>query len=344
MSASPGEAPGLLCLGRRCQHGSVNPRARRTSAWTVVLLLGTLAACRAPAALPHERFPAGHEIVVCGERVPVEAPVVLWTMAPFYDAHAERPRFREEGVVGKRYQPGRAARSAELAMAVERDGWTLANLREQIDLFVLHYDACGTSRACFRVLQDERRLSVHFLLDLDGTIYQTLDLREHAWHARAANPRSIGIEIAHVGAFPPEERDKLARWYEWTEDGLRLTLPPAAGDGGLRTPFGGRPAREELVRGPIHGTVLLQPDFTNEQYRSLAALTAALTRVFPRIELAVPRQSDGSLRTDALSDDEEATFHGVLGHFHLQTDKRDPGPAFDWERLLAEARAHALLP
>jgi len=276
--------------------------------------------------------------------MPVDAPVVLWTMEPYYDAYAERPRFATEGALEKRYEPGRDAITPELATAVARDGWTRAHLAEQVDLFVLHYDACGTSRACFRVLQDERQLSVHFLLDLDGTIYQTLDLREQAWHARAANPRSIGVEIAHVGAFPPGERARFARWYEWTEDGVRLRLPPAVGDGGLRTSFGGRPAREELVSGPIHGATFVQPDFTDEQYRSLAALAAALARVFPRIELAAPRDASGAVRRDALGDEEELAFHGILGHYHLQTDKRDPGPAFDWERFLAEARALVLRP
>jgi N-acetyl-anhydromuramyl-L-alanine amidase AmpD len=316
----------------------------RALALTVALFLGVLAACRAPQTHPRERFPVCNEIVVCGEHVPVDAPVVLWTMEPLYDAYREGPRFAAEGEAGKRYQPGRSARTSELAAEVERDGWTRAHLAEQVDLFVLHYDACGTSRACFRVLQDERKLSVHFLLDLDGTIYQTLDLREQAWHARAANPRSIGVEIAHVGAFPPGERGALARWYEWTEDGVHLRLPPAAGDGGLRTSFSGRPARDELVRGTIHGAELVQPDFTDEQYRSLAALAAALTRVFPSIELDAPRDASGAVRRDALSDDEEAAFHGVLGHYHLQTDKRDPGPAFDWERFLAEARAQAVQP
>jgi N-acetyl-anhydromuramyl-L-alanine amidase AmpD len=310
----------------------------------VALLLGALAACRAPLAPPRERFPAGNEIVVCGERVQVDAPVVLWTMEPFYDAYREGPRFAAGGEPGKRYRPGREARTNELAAAVERDGWTRAHLAEEVDLFVLHYDACGTSRTCFRVLQDERKLSVHFLLDLDGTIYQTLDLREQAWHARAANPRSIGVEIAHVGAFPPGERDVLGLWYEWTEEGVRLRLPPATGDGGLRTAFSRRPAREALVSGPIHGASFVQPDFTPEQYRSLAALAAALARVFPRIELDAPRDASGEVRTDALSDAEEADFHGILGHYHLQTDKRDPGPAFDWERFLAEARARAASP
>jgi N-acetyl-anhydromuramyl-L-alanine amidase AmpD len=213
-----------------------------------------------------------------------------------------------------------------------------------VSQFVLHFDVCGISRNCFRVLQDERKLSVHFLLDLDGTLDQALDLREQAWHARAANPRSIGVEIAHVGAFPPGEREALARWYQWTEAGVRLTLPPAAGDGGLRTNYSERPARDELVSGPIHGATFVQPDFTPEQYRSLAALAAALERALPRIELEVPRQADGTVRTDALSDEEEAAFHGILGHYHLQTDKRDPGPAFDWERFLTMARALRLRP
>jgi N-acetyl-anhydromuramyl-L-alanine amidase AmpD len=37
------------------------------------------------------------------------------------------------------------------------------------------------------------------MLDLDGTIYQTLDLKERASHATIANSRSIGIEIANMG-------------------------------------------------------------------------------------------------------------------------------------------------
>ena len=32
-------------------------------------------------------------------------------------------------------------------------------------------------------------------------------------------------------------------------------------------------------------------------------------------------------------------FAGALGHFHVQRNKFDPGPAFDWKRLVAETRA-----
>ena len=31
-------------------------------------------------------------------------------------------------------------------------------------------------------------------------------------------------------------------------------------------------------------------------------------------------------------------FHGILGHYHIQENKTDPGPALDWNRLIAEAR------
>jgi len=296
-----------------------------------------LAACRAaPAEALTHRFPAGNVLVVAGERVPVDAPVVLWTEEPFYDAYREGPRFAAEGKIEKRYRPGREPRTPELADAVARDGWSRANLAEQVDLFVLHYDACGTSKTCFRVLQDERILSVHFLLDVDGTLYQTLDLAETAWHARAANPRSIGVEIAHVGAFPPGERERLERWYEWREQGTRIR-PERLESADVRThPFEARPAREPFVRGAIHGESLLQPDFTPEQYRSLAALARALHEVFPRIALDAPRDATGAVRMDALTDAEEAEFSGILGHYHLQTNKLDPGPAFDWERFLGE--------
>jgi len=304
-----------------------------------VLPLLLLAACRAPAPSP-ERFPAGHAIVVCGERVPIDAPVCLWTMAPFYDAYAEGPRFSAEGPAGKRYQPGRTPPTPELAAAVERDGWTRAHLAEAVDLFVLHYDAGGTSRSCFRVLQDERQLSVHFLLDLDGTLYQTLDLAEQAWHARAANPRSIGVEIAHVGAYPPGERAALERTYEWTEDGPRVR-PERLGDSQRRSDCVARPARATWVRGAIHGAALVQPDFTAAQYETLAALAATLSRELPRIELEAPRDDAGRVRQDALSEAEARAFHGVLGHHHLQTDKRDPGPAFDWDAFLRAARRRA---
>ena len=76
---------------------------------------------------------------------------------------------------------------------------------------VIHYDAVGSSERCFRALHDNRGLSSHFLLDLDGTIYQTLDLRERAFHAKDRNDSSVGIEIANIGAHSTPKL--LQAWY-----------------------------------------------------------------------------------------------------------------------------------
>ena len=40
-----------------------------------------------------------------------------------------------------------------------------------------------------------------------------------------------------------------------------------------------------------------------------------------------------------LPDAELAAYQGVLGHYHIQTNKTDPGPALQWEKLMTEARA-----
>ncbi|MEM7313730.1 MAG: peptidoglycan recognition family protein, partial [Planctomycetota bacterium] len=209
-----------------------------------------------------------------------------------------------------------------------------------VDQFVIHYDVCGTSRQCFKVLHDLRGLSVHFMLDIDGTIYQTLDLKERAWHATISNSRSIGIEIANIGAYPPSNMRMLNQWYKPDRDGNpRIMLPQSMGDGGVLTrDFVGRPIRKAPVTGTIQGEELVQYDLTPEQYRSLVKLTATLCRVFPRIQCDYPRDEEGKLIPRKLSDERLKKYEGILGHYHVQSNKTDPGPAFQWEKLIDESR------
>ena len=47
------------------------------------------------------------------------------------------------------------------------------------------------------------------------------------------------------------------------------------------------------------------------------------------------------MRGEKLADAELRAFRGALGHWHVQANKFDPGPAFDWDRY--EARTRALL-
>jgi len=284
----------------------------------------------------------GDEIVVCGQLFHTGAPVVLWMDPGGYDAYRSHCRFNPDQDAPTKPVSDSPARFGswrrhvpeDVAEHVRAEGWDLDLLQQYVDLFVLHYDACGTSRRCFKVLQDMRGLSVHFMLDVDGTIYQTLDLKERAWHAGTANDRSVGVEIANIGAYG--NMKTLNEWYARDAVGRPyLTVPERYGDPGIRTPdFVAHPARDEVVTGEINGRELMQYDLTDAQYESLIKLTATLCEVLPRIRPDYPRDPQGDLRTSVLTDEEMENFSGILGHWHVIKSKVDPGPAFDWDRLL----------
>lgn len=296
----------------------------------------------------------GDEIVVAGQYVHTGTKVVLWTDPGGYDAYRVERRFAplnesdwktsSEAVeylkTPNRYNLRTNNLTPEEIERVRGGGWDLATLQKAVDQFVLHYDVCGVSRTCFKVLHDHRCLSVHFMLDIDGTIYQTLDVKERAWHATSSNGRSVGIEIANMGAYSRADDKALKEWYGKDADGrTRITIPERLGDGGVLTPnFVGRPARNEPVVGEVQGRTLVQYDFTPEQYKALAHLTAALTKVLPQIKCDYPRDADGKLITRKLDDEQLQKYQGVIGHFHIQTNKTDPGPALDWDYLINTAR------
>ncbi len=312
--------------------------------FTGFVLLASGCAIPQPFGRPGEPLKrSGDEIVVCGRLFHTGAPVVLWTDPGGYDAYRAECRFTpdrqfpsnpvSDSVI--RYSTFRGHLPDETAQQVIEHGWDVETLRQYVDLFVYHYDVCGTSRRCFEVLHDIRGLSVHFMLDVDGTIYQTLDLKERAWHAGSANDRSIGIEIANIGAYP--DMNTLNEWYAADEQGRTLlTLPDRlASNSGIRTPgFAARPSRNDVVEGELQGKTLYQYDLTDAQYDSLIKLNATLCRVLPRIRPDYPRDAEGRLRTSVLTPDELANFSGLVGHFHITDNKVDPGPAFNWDRVV----------
>ncbi len=229
-------------------------------------------------------------MVAAGQFVHTGTPVVLWMDPGGYDAYRVERRFSlfdesswETSKVAvkslttpNRYGLRGHVLSHDEVERVRGGGWDLSLLQEKVDQLVIHFDASGTSRQCFQALHDVRGLSVHFMLDLDGTIYQTLDLKERAWHATSSNSRSIGIEIANVGAYPPAQEENLREWYQPDASGqVRIVVPTrrqwagahrgAGAPGRRRRAHAGlcRPAGTTGAGGrrrPGHGTDAIRPD------------------------------------------------------------------------------------
>jgi N-acetylmuramoyl-L-alanine amidase len=334
-----------------------------------VLLTAVIGGCASTPRLGDETTRRGDEIIIAGRMFHTGSPVVLWSDPGGYDGYRTEKRFvpwaraafrlptegqRSDGPstparYGVRFAPGNqdGPLSPDDFERIRGGAWDLPTLQSVVDQFVLHYDVCGVSRQCFRILHDIRGLSVHFMIDIDGTIYQTLDVKEKAWHATVSNDRSVGVEIAHMGAYGPGEKNPLAQWYApidpaRPELGTRITIPPTLDGGGVRTPnFVGSPRLPMQLSGVIHDRELSGYDYTPEQYESLINLTVALSMALPRIELEYPRSASGQLLTTNLSPDALKTFRGVLGHYHIQANKIDPGPMLDWDYLMREARSRA---
>jgi hypothetical protein len=172
-----------------------------------------------------------------------------------------------------------------------RGGWQPRDQEDgsAVDLLVLHWDECVSSTHCFAVLL-QRGLSVHLMVDADGLVYQALDLAvARAYHARTHNERSVGIEVQN--ALLPADFAQPEGERGWVEE----TLP-----------------HTDSVWGHL--------DFTAAQHRTLEQLAPWLC-AHMHIPAVLPRDAKGHVPTTLCT----LPFSGVCGHYHLQTDKVDPG-------------------
>ena len=286
--------------------------------------------------------------MVCGQLYHTTTRVVLWTDPGGYDAYRVEPRFAPLDPAARkaaastltsrvtRFGLRQKGLTADEIEKVRGGGWDLPTLARVVDQFVIHFDAAGTSKRCFQILQDRRGLSVHFMLDLDGTIYQTLDAKESAWHATIANGRSIGVEVANIGAYPIDGPDPLAATYRPDPSGRSLSPAPIR----LATPAGccGPVVTKSLwerFRGRGSSNTTSRPSNTRRSRSSQPRSASS----FPKIRPDYPRDEIGALVTHKLPDADYARYQGILGHYHVQTNKVDPGPAFQWEQFLKSTRS-----
>lgn len=78
----------------------------------------------------------------------------------------------------------------------------------RIDMLVLHYTGMETMEGALARLCDPAvKVSAHYLVDEDGTVFRLVDEARRAWHAGAAcwagatniNDRSVGVELVNPG-------------------------------------------------------------------------------------------------------------------------------------------------
>jgi len=157
-------------------------------------------------------------------------------------------------------------------------------------MMVLHWTGGeGGAEQVARTLA-KRRLSVDFVVEKDGTIYQlnTNIAGRYTLHAGRANKASVGVEIVNYG-------------YRAT----KLLVPRKGRD---------RTLQDQV----IHGRKRKVAGFTNQQVLSVLRLTEWFCDEFD-----VPRQIPAS--STELSEEDYRRFTGICGHLHVTKKKTDPG-------------------
>ncbi len=182
--------------------------------------------------------------------------------------------------------------------------------KRKIRYFVNHWDVCLSSRSCQDIL-DKRGISVHFLIDNDGTIYQTLDLQHAAWHAGSArtNRASAGVEITN--AF----YTKYQAWYVKNGHGKRPIVSDAWVHGNKLEPFTG---------------------FYPVQIEALKALWQAI-HIATGIPYDTPLNQFEKTSTKYVQDVAYGKFSGFVSHYHVSKNKIDCA-GLDIQELLKDIK------
>src|ERR1041385_8435935 len=192
--------------------------------------------------------PSGN-LIIAGQVFHIDAPVVNWREPPYWDATREvcqptatdpSPPCLPGGVPYGKLPMGPYTKRYSLRPMLRHFGMNppLEAVKSAIRQFVVHHDGCSSSDMCFSVLQNERGLSVHFLLDNDGTIYQTIDLGLMAYHASEWNIYSIGVELCNRGdAF------NVPTFYDSGHAGPKRNITPCKINGNTMRAFDYTPAQ-----------------------------------------------------------------------------------------------------
>lgn len=269
---------------------------------------------------------ASGNLIIASQYFKVDAPVINFREPPYWDATREfcmptatdpAPQCKPGGVpYGKLPTPYTKRYSTRPMLRRYGTNPPLEAVKSVIRQFVVHHDGCSSADMCFSVLQNERGLSCHFLIDNDGTIYQTIDLALMAYHASEWNVSSIGVELCNRG-----DAKKEPSYYQNGKHGPKRDVKPCR----------------------INGHTILAFDYTPAQYDAFTRLCRALQRLLPNLPAEFPQSSPGVQSWDTLPASASFRFAGYIAHYHLTNQKWDPGP-FDFKDFCRRLRGQLSLP
>lgn len=268
-------------------------------------------------------------LYIGGEKFQVDAPVVNWhdngwdATSPFCvptpqemspgcppspDGHGQFPHGPPVVTYTKRYSTRPNLPENKLSYNA---------VKAMVKQFVVHHDGCLNAEMCFNVVQNERGLSVHFLLDNDGTIYQTIDLGLMAYHAAEWNLYSIGVELCNRG-----DALKEPDYYKRHGDPNRGT---------------------QLCK--INNNTIKAFRYTDAQNDAFFRLCRELTKLLPNLPADYPQSTPGEQMWNTLPNalSERERYAGYIGHYHLTQQKWDPGP-FDFKDFCTRLRGALCFP
>ena len=194
----------------------------------------------------------------------------------------------------------------------------LRAVQSMVRMFTVHHDGCPNAKTTFSVLHDERGISVHFIIDNDGTIYQNLDLGLMGFQAAGFNPWSVGVELCNRG-----DAKKYPGYYE--------------------TDRGTRGKKRTVSTCKVNESIYLAYDYNEEQVQALEELARALRYALPNIPIEYPQEKPGVQSWKTLPLHQAEAFSGYMGHFHQTARKWDPGP-FDFKRFCDRVRGQPCFP
>lgn len=193
---------------------------------------------------------------------------------------------------------------------------TVDELQDHLRGVLIHSDITEDSAGCYRVLM-KRGLSTHFMIDWNGVIYQGTDPVKQAKHGGGAentlqftNFQTVGIDV-------------------------NCMLVKLNGD---QVP-GASKGKRRIFEATINGEPWRSIGYTDAQYDALVKLLRALNQRFQKIKLLPPIGPDKQVMSEQTELDLDKC--GIFGHYHLNAQKIDPGPGFEWNRLIADLNRQA---